>query len=105
LRSGERRELKWLAARRILALMGRLPPNRGNRKRKYRWKKAVHRERNLVKRFFNKLKQFRHIATRYDELDANFFAFIQLAAIRIVLRSIEPTAQSFHPSAASVRQR
>jgi transposase len=67
-------------------------PNRGNRKRKYRWKKAVYRERNLVERFFNKLKQFRHIATRYDKLGANFFAFIQLASIRIFLRSIESTA-------------
>jgi transposase len=66
-------------------------PNRKNRKKKYRWKKAVYRERNLVERFFNKLKQFRHIATRYDKLGANFFAFIQLASIRIFLRSIEPT--------------
>ena len=66
-------------------------PNRGNRKRKYRWKKAVYRERNRVERFFNKLKQFRHIATRYDKLGANFFAFIQLASIRIFLRSIEST--------------
>src|SRR5690606_4021021 len=56
-------------------------PNRANRKRKYRWKKAIYRQRNLVERFFNKLKQFRHIATRYDKLGATFFAFIQLASI------------------------
>lgn len=67
-------------------------PNRSNRKRKYRWKKAIYRERNLVERFFNKLKQFRRIATRYDKLGATFFAFIQLAAVRIFLRSIESTA-------------
>jgi transposase len=67
-------------------------PNRANRKRKHRWKKAIYRERNLVERFFNKLKQFRHIATRYDKLGANFFAFVQLASIRIFLRSIESTA-------------
>ena len=67
-------------------------PNRSNRKKKYRWKKAVYRERNLVERFFNKLKQFRRIATRYDKLGATFFAFIQLASIRIFLRSIESTA-------------
>jgi transposase len=66
-------------------------PNRGNRKRKYRWKKAVYRERNRVERYFNKLKQFRHIAIRYDKFGANFFAFIQLASIRIFLRSIEST--------------
>ena len=31
-------------------------PNRCNRKKKYRWKKAVYRERNQFERFFNKLK-------------------------------------------------
>lgn len=67
-------------------------PNRSNRKTKFRWKKAIYRERNLVERFFSKLKQFRRIATRYDKLGANFFAFIRLAAVRIWLRSIESTA-------------
>ena len=67
-------------------------PNRSNRKKKFRWKKAIYRQRNHVERFFNKLKQFRRIATRYDKLGATFFAFIQLAAIRISLRSIESTA-------------
>jgi transposase len=67
-------------------------PNRSNRKKRYRWKKALYRERNHVERFFNKLKQFRRIATRYDKLGATFFAFIKLAAVRIWLRSIESTA-------------
>ena len=67
-------------------------PNRSNRKKRYRWKKRIYRERNHVERFFNKLKQFRRIATRYDKLGATFFAFIQLAAVRISLRSIESTA-------------
>lgn len=64
-------------------------PNRSNRKKKYRWKKAIYRERNHVERFFNKLKQFRRIATRYDKLGATFMAFIQLATVRISLRLIE----------------
>jgi transposase len=66
-------------------------PNRSNRKKKYRWKKVIYRERNLVERFFNKLKRFRRIATRYDKLGANFFAFIMIAAVRIWLQSIEST--------------
>lgn len=66
-------------------------PNKSNRKKKFRWKKAIYRERNYVERFFNKLKQFRRIATRYDKLGATFFAFIQLASVRICLRSIEFT--------------
>lgn len=66
-------------------------PNKSNRKKKFRWTKAIYRERNHVERFFNKLKQFRRIATRYDKLGAAFFAFIQLASVRIFLRSIEST--------------
>lgn len=63
-------------------------PNRSNGKKKFRWKKAVCRKRNHVERLSNKLKQFRHSATRYDKLGTAFFAFIQLATIRISLRSI-----------------
>ena len=66
-------------------------PNRSNRKTKFRWTKAIYRERNHVERFFNKLKQFRRIATRYEKLGANFFAFLKLASVRIWLRSIEST--------------
>ena len=48
-------------------------PNRSNRNTKYRWTKALYHERNRVERFFNKLKQYRRIATHYDKLGANFF--------------------------------
>lgn len=67
-------------------------PNKTDRKKKYRWSRAIYRERNLVERFFNKLKQFRRIATRYDKLGTTFFAFVQLASVRIWLRSIESTS-------------
>ena len=67
-------------------------PNKSNRKALYPFRKKLYRQRNLVERFFNKLKQFRRIATRYDKLGATFFAFIQLAAVRIWMRSIESTA-------------
>jgi transposase len=40
----------------------------------------------LVERFFNKIKQCRRVATRYDKLAANYLAFIQLASIRLWLR-------------------
>ena len=71
-------------------------PNRSNRKKKYRWKKAIYRQRNHVERFFNKLKQFRRIATRYEKLGATFLAFVQLAAVRISMRSqLSPRPSSF----------
>jgi hypothetical protein len=42
-----------------------------------------------VERFFNKIKQCRRIATRYDKLASNYLAFIKLASIRIWLRVYE----------------
>ena len=49
----------------------------------------LYKERNHVERFFNKLKHFRAIATRYDKRDDNFLASVQLASLRIWLRSNE----------------
>ena len=46
---------------------------------------ALYCERNLVERFFNKLKHFRAIATRYDKLARNFLAGVQLASAIIIL--------------------
>jgi transposase len=49
----------------------------------------LYRCRNLVERFFNKLKHFRAIATRYEKHDANYLALIKLAASRIWMRAYE----------------
>jgi transposase len=61
-----------------------------------RWKpcfsKRLYRERNLIERFFSKLKHFRCIATRYDKLAANFLAIVQLASLQLWLRAHESKA-------------
>ena len=49
----------------------------------------LYRARNLIERFFNKIKQCRRVATRYDKLAANYLAFVKLASIRIWLRANE----------------
>jgi transposase len=49
----------------------------------------LYRERNRVEQFFNKLKHFRAIATRFEKHAANYLALIKLAAVRIWLRSYE----------------
>jgi transposase len=41
--------------------------------------------------FFNKIKQVRRIATRYDKFAANYLAFIKLASMRIWLLVYEST--------------
>ena len=46
----------------------------------------LYRFRNLVERFFNKLKHFRAVATRYEKYDANYLALVKLAAIKIWMR-------------------
>ena len=49
----------------------------------------LYRYRNLVERFFNKLKHYRAIATRYEKRAVNYLALVKLAASRIWLRAYE----------------
>ena len=60
-------------------------PPRSNRNspRKIDWHR--YKARNLVERFFNRLKQFRRLATRYDKLANRFNAFLHLACAYIWL--------------------
>jgi transposase len=61
----------------------KLMPNRVNLPP---FNKRLYRKRNLVERFFNKLKHFRAVATRYDKRDDNYLASIKLASARIWMR-------------------
>jgi transposase len=63
-------------------------PAKQNRKESFPFSSWVYRQRNLVERFFNKLKQFRGIATRYDKDPQNFLAAVKLLATRIWIRSL-----------------
>jgi len=60
-------------------------PPKANRTIKRECDYALYRERNLVERFFNNLKQYRAIATRYDKLARNFLAAVHLVAAIILL--------------------
>jgi len=53
--------------------------------------KAIYRQRNLIERFFDKLKHFRRIATRFDKLAGNFLAAVSLASTRLWMRIYEST--------------
>ncbi len=46
----------------------------------------LYRYRNLVERFFSKLKHFRAIATRFEKHDANYLGLVKLAATKIWMR-------------------
>lgn len=45
----------------------------------------LYKDRNLVERFFNRLKQFRRMATRYDKLARNFVSLLNLVCTYIWL--------------------
>lgn len=60
-------------------------PPKANRLVKRETDFALYRERNLIERFFCKLKHFRAIATRYDKLANTFLAAVQLIAVLIWL--------------------
>ena len=60
-------------------------PPKANRKEMRECDFALYCERNLIERFFNKIKHFRGIATRYDKLARNYLAAVQLVATIILL--------------------
>jgi transposase len=63
-------------------------PPKANRKATFIFSRWVYRQRNLVERFFNRIKQFRGIATRYDKHPENYLAAVKLVAATIWCRSL-----------------
>ena len=55
-------------------------PNRCNRKQPFSFSKRVYKLRWRIETAFNRLKDFRRIATRYDRLARNYLASVCLAA-------------------------
>jgi transposase len=58
---------------------------RQKRERRVRFDKAAYRQRNVVERLVNRLKQFRRIATRYEKRAVNYLAMLTIAAITLWL--------------------
>ena len=61
-------------------------PPKENAKEPWECDYYQYKERHLVEVFFNKLKQFRRVATRYEKLSRNFFSFVLLASVTILLK-------------------
>jgi transposase len=74
--------LKYLEERGAIAVI----PSKSNRliQRECDW--WLYKERHLVECFFQKLKWFRRVATRYDKSDDSFLGFVYLAAICILVK-------------------
>jgi transposase len=60
--------------------IGAVIPTRINERRSPHFDRAAYRERNVVERFVNRLKQYRAIATRYDKLAASYLAGVTIIA-------------------------
>jgi transposase len=60
-------------------------PSKKNRREIQPYDRVVYRERHLVECFFNKVKNYRRLATRHDKLAYMFKAFLTLASIIVWL--------------------
>jgi transposase len=76
------------AMRQVLHDEGReaVIPGKTNRLAEIAYDKEQYKRRQKVERFFNKLKQFRRIATRYDKRSRTFLALIHLVATWIMIQ-------------------
>ncbi len=62
-----------------------IPPKK-NRIMQREYDKEIYKERNWIERLFNKLKQFRRVATRYEKSACCYLGFVYLAATLVWLR-------------------
>jgi transposase len=78
------------ALRETLLMHGILPiiPPRANRRVPEHPDYRRYRDRNRIERMFGILKQQRRVATRYDKTAQSFASFLNLAAIRLWLKSL-----------------
>ncbi len=60
--------------------------SKSNRKNPRHFDKVLYRKRNFIKRVFNQLKNFRHVATRYDTTASACLAFVMVAGICLWLK-------------------
>lgn len=60
-------------------------PSRRNRKEKREIDENLYKDRNKIERFFNRLKHYRRIATRYGKTARNYLSFVLVGAIMTLL--------------------
>ena len=71
--------------------IGAVIPSKANQRRRPGFDRAAYRARNRVERLFNRLKQFRRIATRYEKRAVNYLAMLHVGAILIWLNAFADT--------------
>jgi transposase len=66
-------------------------PSKRNRRIPAHFDRELYKLRNLIERMFNKLKNWRRVATRYDKTASSFLAFITIASIKQWLPFVHET--------------
>lgn len=69
----------------LIESQGSIPviPPRRNRKKQREYDRHIYKERHLVEIFFNKIKQYRRVATRYEKLASNYLSMVIIASCMI----------------------
>ena len=66
-------------------------PTKSTRKVQCTVEHAFYSLRNRIERYFNKIKNARRVATRYDKTASSFLAFVEITSIRYWLRFVNET--------------
>ena len=75
---------KTMEARNVVPVI----PMRKSRRLRVVVDRALYRLRNLVERCFNKLKNARRVATRYDKTAESYLGFVDITSIRLWIRHL-----------------
>ena len=60
-------------------------PSKSTRRHPVAFDRDLYKQRNLIERMFNKLKNWRRVATRYDKTASSFLAFVSLVSAKLWL--------------------
>jgi transposase len=61
-------------------------PSRKTNKKQRKYDKHQYKERHLIECFWQKIKQYRRVATRYEKLAKTFLGFVYLASVLILVK-------------------
>jgi transposase len=61
-------------------------PSLKNRAQQRDYDRERYKDRNLAERFWNKIKHYRRVATRYEKTARNFLAFVHVASVMVLLQ-------------------
>jgi transposase len=78
----------FVAIRAQIEALGAIPviPERSNRKSPLWYDRSLYKERHVIECFINKLKQYRHIFSRFDKLASRYLGFLYFVSTLIWLR-------------------